>query len=129
MNKRRSKISCDKDSFNSVKLIYQDVQDASSYHHDLAFNRSQQPKKRKLQGHAIWFNPPYNRNVETNIVKSFLKLIDRHFPNSNQLHKIFNRNTFKTSYSCMKSVKTISNRNRSILQQAKPVKPKTSNCN
>ena len=57
--------------------------------------------KRKI----TWFNPPYNQNVLTNIAKIFLKLVDKHFPRTNQLPKIFNRNTIKISRSCMQNKK------------------------
>ena len=128
INKRLSEISSDEDCFISAKPIYQDALNASGYHHNLAFNRNQQANKRKRQRQIIWFNPPYSKNVETNIGQCFLKLIDRHFPKSSHLHKIFNRITVKISYSCMKSVKAIiSNHNRSVMQ--KPAQPKTPNCN
>ena len=59
------------------------------------------------QRNILWFNPPYSQNVETKVGKCFLQLIDQHFPKSNPLHKIFNRNTVKLSYSCMSNVKSI----------------------
>ena len=40
---------------------------------------------------VLWYNPPYNANVDTNIVKEFLKLIDECFPPSHSLQVIFNR--------------------------------------
>ena len=43
----------------------------------------------------IWFNPSYNRDVTTNVDKIFLQLVGKHFPQSNTLHKIFNRNEVK----------------------------------
>ena len=55
-------------------------------------------------------------DVRTNIGKSFLKSITKHFPNGNSLHKIFNKNTFKVSYSCMSNMASIiSSHNRTIL--------------
>ena len=64
----------------------------------------------------IWFNPPYSMDVRTNIGKTFLKSITKHFPNGNSLHKIFNKNTFKVSYSCMSNMASIiSSHNRTIL--------------
>ena len=69
-------------------------------------------RKRKI----IWFNPPYSMDVRTNIGKTFLKSIRKHFPNGNSLHKIFNKNTFKVSYSCMCNMASIiSSHNRTIL--------------
>ena len=37
-------------------------------------NRAEKTRKRKI----IWFNPPFNAAVKTNIAKEFLKLIDKH---------------------------------------------------
>ena len=71
--------------------------------------------KRKRHRNIILFNPPYSKNVVTNIGKTFLQLIDKHFPKSSRLHKIFNHNSIKISYSCTKNVKTtISNHNTRI---------------
>ena len=36
----------------------------------------------------------------TNIGKSFLSLLNKHFPPNHRYHKIFNRQTVKLSYSC-----------------------------
>ena len=46
-------------------------------------------------------------NVRTNIGKTFFKLMGKHFPNGNPLHKIFNKNNFKISYSCMGNMASI----------------------
>ena len=52
-----------------------------------------------------------------NVAKTFLSLIDKHFPKDKKLSKIFNRNTIKVSYSCLPNVKqTISNNNHRLLQ-------------
>ena len=46
----------------------------------------------------------------------FLKLMKRHFPKENPLHKIFNKNTLKVSDSCMGNVASVlSAHNRDIL--------------
>ena len=37
----------------------------------------------------------------------FLQLIDTNFPPANKLHKIFNRNTVKISYSCTQNISQI----------------------
>ena len=64
-------------------------------------------RRKNRKRNIIWFNPPYNKNVKTNIGKIFLKLVDKHFPKSNKLHKIFNRNTLKVSYSCTENMAQI----------------------
>ena len=68
-------------------------------------NQRQKPKNRSRN--IIRFNPRFNKAVLTNIAKIFLRLINRHFPKSHRLHKIFNRNTVKVSYSCMQNMSKI----------------------
>ncbi len=86
------------------------------------FHQHQSTSKRKRHRKVIWFNPPYSKNVKTNIARKFLQLVDKHFPKTSRLHKIFNRNNIKVSYSCMSNVKiSISSHNRRVLkQQAEP---------
>ena len=67
-------------------------------------------RKRKI----IWFNPPFNANVSTNVAKTFLRLIDKHFPRSHKLNKIFNRNTVKVSYSCTENMANIKGQNNKL---------------
>ena len=63
------------------------------------------------------FNSPFKINVVINVAKTFLTLIDKHFPENKKLSEIFNRNTIKISYGCLPNVKqTISNNNHRLLQ-------------
>ena len=68
-------------------------------------NNATSKPRRNRQRKIIWFNSTRSKNVRTNVAKNFLQLIDKHFPKSSRLHKIFNRNTIKVSYSCMENVK------------------------
>ena len=103
IDRRLSEISSDKECFDNAKHVYQEALNKSGYHHNLSYDESPSqtphPRKRR-QTNIIWYNPPYSNNVETNVGKCFLSRIDQHFPKSNPLHKIFNRNTLKLSYSC-----------------------------
>ena len=75
-------------------------------------------QKRKRHRNVTWYNPPYSKNVKTNIAHNFLQLIDKHFPPSHKLHKLFNRHTVRVSYSCMDNMKTfIQKHNRRKLSQ------------
>ena len=77
-----------------------------------------------------WFNPPFSKNVKTNIARSFLELVDTHFAIGNKLHKIFNRNTVKVSYSCMSNVKSIiTSHNTRIIRKSQPQDISAENCN
>ena len=55
----------------------------------------------------LWYNPPYCSNININLGKEFLRLVDKHFPDNHYYRKIFNRKTLKISYSCMNNVKSI----------------------
>ena len=80
--------------------------------------------KRRRQRNIIWFNPPFSKSVKTNIARNFLQLLDKHFPPTSRLHKIFNRNTVKVSYSCMPNVKSvISRHNNHILSKPTTTPP------
>ena len=108
VNKRLSEISSSEEVFNKAALQYQKALEKSGYKYKLEYKQPlPQTNKRSRKYNVIWFNPPYDRNVKTNIGKEFLRIIDRCFPRSNKLHKIFNRNTVKISYSTMPSVKSV----------------------
>ena len=57
-------------------------------------------------------------------------MVDKHFPPSSCLHKIFNRNSVKVSYSCMDNCKSIiSKHNTTILSSPKSTAQTTSSTN
>ena len=60
--------------------------------------------KRKRSRKIIYFNPPFSKDVKTNVEKKFLQILDKHYPPGNPLNKIFNRNTVKMSYRCTPSL-------------------------
>ena len=66
------------------------------------------------------FLAAFSSNVKTNKGKIFLRLLKRHFPKENPLHKIFYKNKLKVSYSSMGNVASVlSAHNRSILYPKK----------
>ena len=110
--------------------MYKEALTKSRFNDDITYtpvtesNNSERKKTRKRK--IIWFNPPYSINVETNIGKTFLKLVKKHFPRNNSFHKIFNKNTIKISYSCMRNISSIiASHNKSILRP----KAKEYDCN
>ena len=75
----------------------------SGYNSNLKYiNQNKQKSTNKTSRNTIWFNPPFTQTVKTNVAKKFFHLLDKHFPKAHLLHKVFNRNTVKVSYSCMK---------------------------
>ena len=89
--------------YKSVSLIYADKKAI---------------KQKRNRSRNIWFTPPFNKNVSTDIAKQFLNLIDQHFPKSNKLHVIFNRNTVKVSYSCTQNMSSmIKSHNKKVINK------------
>ena len=122
INKRISTLSSDQSCFKSAAPIYENALAHSDYNVTFNYladdNENKATTRKKPQRKIIWFNPPFSKNVRSNIGHDFLKLIDKHFPKSSHLHKIFNRNTIKVSYSCMQNTKSkISNHNRHLLEK------------
>jgi predicted GIY-YIG superfamily endonuclease len=68
--------------------------------------------------------------VKSNVGGTFIKLLAKHFPQGHKLHKIFNRNTVKISYSCMKNMRAIvKSDNSKIIKKSNQELPKrTCNC-
>ena len=99
INKRISTLSSDKPVFDDVVQAYQNALGHSNFSHKLEYMPQEAHKQRRnRQRNIIWFNPLFSKNVRTNIARSFLNLVNTHFPVDHKSHKIFNRNTVKDSY-------------------------------
>ena len=72
---------------------------------DFKYTINEKPTNRSRN--IIWFKPPFNKAVFTNVAKIYLWLINRHFPKSHRLHKSFNRNIVKVSYSSIQNMTKI----------------------
>ena len=93
-------------------------------------NTKPNPSKNKNRKRdVVFWNPPFNRNLKTNIGKQFLSLLNKHFPVNNELSSIINRSTVKIAYSNTPSIsQIITTHNKKILNKRKP-KPQTKPCN
>ena len=133
INKRLSNISSDRRSFDSSSPPYQEALRKSGFNYKLHYNPQPPKPKRHRNRNTIWFNPPYNANVATNVGHKFLQAIDECFPLGHPLHKILNRNNLKLSYSCMPNVhQIIATHNKTILKKhSEPTQeeaPRECNC-
>ena len=125
VEKRISALSSNSDIFQKAVPPYNNALKGSGYEKNLEYckqSRDGKSKKRKNRSRNItWFNPPYSASVKTNVGGKFLRLLDTHFPKGHTLHQIFNKNTVKVSYSCMKNMDAIANsHNHKLIQQSKP---------
>lgn len=121
INRRLSSLSSDKASFDEATAPYQKALHESGYRYTLHYEPITTTNRRNRQrNNILWYNPPFSKNVNTNIGHRFLTLVDKHFPKDSKLSKIFNRNTVKISYSCMNNTKQIiDNHNKRVLNSSK----------
>ena len=141
INDRISKLSHNQESFNQASPLYTEALKNSGYRTNMTYNKAvsaeskndkQRKKctyKNKRKRNVIWFNPPYNEEVQTNIGKTFFNLINKHFLTHHKLHKICNKFNVKLSYSCMPNMMSIiNNHNRNLLHPHTNDKDLPCNC-
>ena len=112
------------DSCNEYKTALRNSghKDTLAYKENEIKNSKERKKKKTRKRKVIWYNPPYNEAVETNIGQQFLKLIDKHFgkKRKDNLHKIINRKTVKIGYSCGQNFgNIIKNHNKTVMKKQK----------
>ena len=84
-------------------------------------------KKSKTKRHLVL--PLYSKNVQTNVAKTLLNLIKKHFPLNQNLHPVFIKNNVKVSYSCMPNMGSIiNNHNKKILTNNNTTPQNGCNC-
>ena len=118
----QSRVSClssTKEAFDEEAPVYENALRQSGYKlARLSYTPPSMWKKRQRKRKIVYFNPPWNAALKTNIGKYFLGLLDKHFPKGHPLHKYINRHCVKISYSCTRNIKTyIAAHNRKILQE------------
>ena len=130
---RLSNISSNREIFNTAKPQYEKALYDAGHRTKLIYkptrNNHRETTVNKRKRNITWYNPPYSMNVKTNIGKTLLALIDRHFPKDNSLHKICNRNTIKISYSCTPNMENIiKSHNSNIINSTTAQEPDRCNC-
>ena len=108
---RISQLSSNKEIFLKAAPYYNKALSDSNYTETIEYkpkiDKNTTSKKKTRSRKILWFNPPYGKNVKTEVGKIFIKLIKKHFPKDNKYYKLFNSNTVKVSYSCMNNVESI----------------------
>ena len=119
ISKRLSDLPSSEDIFEKTKLAYRNTLNKSGFQEKSSYtsaqNKNDENGNKQQKRKIIWYNPPYSANIKTNIGKTFVNLIKKHFPKTNKLHKIFNKNTVKISYSRMNTISIISGHNKNLL--------------
>ena len=132
IGKRISSISTNKEVFDMEAPIYNTALKNSGYTEKIRFEAGQAPhvtRSRTRKREILWFNPPWNSAVSTNVAARFLHLIDIHFSKNPPFHKHFNRHTVKVSYSCMPNMASIiSGHNRKVTGTSEQLSEEGCNC-
>ena len=116
------------DIFNKHKHIYDKALKHSSYRQALEFIPPKDKSKHKSRN-IIWFNPPYNKCITSNIGRDFLNLISKHFPNNSPRAKIFNKNNIKVSYSYTNNMSQIIKKHNKKIASTNSTTHPSNQCN
>ena len=103
IQKRLNTISSSEVEFDEAKA---NAGYSAELKYDAEHNRTTRAS-RKRKRRIVWYNPPFSKNVATNIGREFFKLLQLHFPKQHPFHCIFNKNTVKLSYSCTTNMDNI----------------------
>ena len=121
INRRISDLSCTQEEFEKAKSTYETALRNNGYDAALQCEGNSHPRRnRNRKRKILWFNPPYNQQVQTNIGKHFIRLVKKHFPRDHKLHRIFNTNTIKLSYCCTINMANIIKQHNSRILSASP---------
>ena len=103
--------SCNEDIFRKSAPFYDSILQDCGFNENIKYCPEESVSSRRRKNHSrnIWYNPPFSKNVKTNVGKHFFKLLKRHFGKNHKYHKIFNKNNIKVSYSCMDNMTKIIN--------------------
>ena len=119
ISRRINKLSSDKSVFDNSKDLYNNA--LSSMVLKIKSNLIQTLTRMSVEirtGKEISYGPIFHivEKFPSTLVKTFLTILDRHFPKSHKLYKIFNRNSVKICYSSLPNFAGIINpHNKNII--------------
>ena len=128
IQKRISVLSDTKETFENEAPFYQNILRQCGYSNvKLEYDPPVPSIPKQRRRNIIYFNPPWNNAVRTDVGKLFLELLDHHFPRGHHLHKFINRHNTKVSYRTTKNMKSyVAAHNRKVLSPKENI---TKKCN
>ena len=127
-NKRLSDVLCKEDEFKRAKSLYENALKESGYKAEMKYDTSENTNNKTRQRKILWFNLPFSQNLKTNVGKIVLKLVRKHIPRHHKLHKIFNTNTLKLSYRCMKIISNVIKQHNATVLSTSTTPKRLCNC-
>ena len=130
IQKRISDLSSSLEIFEKCKGPYEDALRASGFEGNLTYSPQSTKRKRSRKREVNYYTPPFSLNVKTRIGGCLFFLLKKHFPKGSNLHRLFNRNTIKISYSCLPNYDCIlKGINKNKIGKVSSKTPKTTECN
>ena len=83
--KHNDKLLYIQSSSNHLPQIIKSLKN-SCYNIDLKYINNKSEKPKTLKPNIIWFNPLFSKSVSTNVAKTILQLVTKHFPRTHKLH-------------------------------------------
>ena len=107
--------------FDEASPAYQRALEKSGYNYQLKYEtaNSQTRSKRPRRRNITWYNPPFSKNVATNVGRKFRNIVNKCFQSGRApTEKNLQQEHSKISYSCMPNLESrIDAHNKSILRE------------
>ena len=90
--------SCNEDIFRKSAPFYDAILQGCGFNENIKYCPEESVSSRRRKNRSrniIWYNPPFSKNVKTNVRKHFFKLLKKHFGKNHKYQKIFNKNNIK----------------------------------
>ena len=132
VSKRLSRNSSSAEEFDKHSGHFKEALRKAGHSADIVYEGTDNiNRKKKRKRNIIYFNPPWSMNIRTKVGAKFLSLVRKHFPPGSPLHKIFNLQTLKVSYSTLPNMESlISSHNKKVIAAAQETQEPTSyGCN
>ena len=119
-------------TFKKATPIHDDALKSCGYAESLSYTNDQPRRKRRNRlRNIIWFNPPFSKNVSTNIGCTFLKLVDKHFPKKykkNSTASSIGTHSRSVTAACPNVARIIKAHNKQTLEKDNKTTSNTCNC-
>ena len=138
---RLSILSSNNHIFDGISVEYEEALIKAGYERDeckleyvkkdneaINLERKKKEERKRRNRNVIWFTPPWNVQVKTNVGREFFKILDESFTEPH-LKRIFNRNTIKLGYSTTRNLNQhIKGHNAKLARGAETVSNRECNC-
>ena len=116
--KRLSTNSSSKEEFDHHTNHFKEAMRNAGHHSELEYVEEEPPKTRRKRN-VMYFNPPWNANVATDVGGKFLSLVRKHFGKGSPLYHLFNTKKLKISYSTVPNMqRIIAGHNKKVIARA-----------